>query len=137
MFLRYQQVTRIIKALAPETIVEIGTWQGDHALLMAGEALRHRKYVHYWGFDLFEDASDSTDANELNVRSHHKHAEIVDKLQAFQDANPTFSFDLLRGNTRHICLAVKPNADKRRCPAAALSRLPAQSGSPRMTVSNR
>ena len=84
MFLRYQQVSRIIELVKPKTIVEVGTWNGDHALIMAKTALRHQTAVHYWGFDLFEGASESIDIQEFNFRSHTKLEEVKENFEKFQ-----------------------------------------------------
>ena len=108
MFLRYQQVSRIIDLIKPKTIVEVGTWNGDHAVIMARAAMRHNETIHYWGLDLFENASDDLDREEFNVRSHHTLADVRNKLKSFQDSNPGFSFDLIPGNTRNT-LSTKHN----------------------------
>jgi len=100
MFVRYQQVSRIINLVKPASIVEIGTWNGDHAIVMATAALKNREKVHYRGFDLFEDASATTDKTEFNVRSHHSIDAVRAKLSAFRDKNPGFSFELVQGDTR-------------------------------------
>jgi hypothetical protein len=102
MFLRYQQVSRLLDILKPKTIVEVGTWNGDQAILMASAALRHRRTVHYWGFDLFEQATQETDTYELNVRSHHSRSSVHEKLSNFASENQGFSFDLISGNSQDI-----------------------------------
>lgn len=100
MFLRYQQVSRIIDLVKPTSLIEIGTWNGDHALIMAAAALRHNPRVHYCGYDLFETATAETDGAEFNVRSHHSLEKVRAKLAAFQAAHSGFTFDLIRGDTR-------------------------------------
>ena len=105
MFLRYQQVSRIIELVKPKTIVEVGTWNGDHALIMAKTALRHQTAVHYWGFDLFEGSSESIDIQEFNFRSHTKLEEVKEKLEKFQRSNKGFTFNLIKGNTRQTIRA--------------------------------
>jgi len=100
MFLRYQQVSRIVELVKPATIIEIGTWNGDHALIMAKAALKYRARLHYTGYDLFDTATDQTDQTEFNVRSHHSRAAVQAKLAAFQADNPGFTFDLVEGDTR-------------------------------------
>ena len=100
MFLRYQQVSRLVELVRPASIVEIGTWNGDHAIIMATVALKHRDRVHYTGYDLFDQANDRTDALEFNVRSHHSRASVYAKLVAFQATHPGFTFELIQGDTR-------------------------------------
>ena len=100
MFLRYQQVSRLVELVKPASIVEIGTWNGDHAIIMATVALKHHDRVHYTGYDLFDQANDRTDALEFNVRSHHSRAAVHAKLAAFQATHPGFTFELIPGDTR-------------------------------------
>ena len=73
----------------------------DNAMLMATEALRQRPHVHYWGFDLFEGASDTFDCAYFNLRSHHASAEVNAKREAVESENPRFSFHLDRGNAEN------------------------------------
>ena len=98
--IRYRQLTAIIKATKPRSIVEVGCWDGQRAIQMATEALKHHPVVAYWGYDLFEDATEETDARELNVKRHVTLDEINATLTKFRDSNPGFSFLLLKGDTR-------------------------------------
>lgn len=97
--MRYDQLLPIIDKHKPKTIVEVGTWNGLRAIMMATKALEHGP-VHYLGFDLFEDATDETDERELNVKAHNTEAEVAGRLIEFQDKNPGFTFDLMKGDTR-------------------------------------
>lgn len=97
--MRYNQLIPIIEKSKPKTIVEVGTWNGHRAIMMATEALKHQKEVHYTGFDLFEDATAETDDKELNVKPHHAKSEVEKRLKAFQDENPGFKFSLIKGDT--------------------------------------
>lgn len=97
---RYNQLFPIIDKHKPQTIVEVGTWNGLRALAMVSAALKHSDKVHYTGFDLFEDADDGTDKEELNVKAHHTVAEVQSLLEGFAKENPGFSFQLIKGNTR-------------------------------------
>jgi len=87
---RYTQLIPIIEKLKPATIVEIGTWNGQRAIMMATEALKHQDKVHYTGFDLFEDATDETDERELNVKKHCSIAAVRGRLEDFQQNNLDF-----------------------------------------------
>ncbi len=98
--MRYGQLCNVIEANRPQRIVEVGTWTGDRAVQMAAEALKYQERVHYTGFDLFEDATDETDAKELNVKKHVSRDDVNSKLMAFRKENPGFSFNLVPGNTR-------------------------------------
>ena len=90
----------MVDLIKPATIVEVGTWNGDHAIIMAAAALKHRTNVHYTGYDLFDEASPLTDETEFNVRSHHSLETVQAKLAEFQANHPGFTFDLVRGDTR-------------------------------------
>jgi predicted O-methyltransferase YrrM len=95
---RYDQIISLIKKHKPQRIVEIGTWNGGRAILMAREALRHSKIVHYTGYDLFETATAQTDKEEFNVKPHHSASAVSKKLH---DAKlKGLTFDLIPGNTR-------------------------------------
>lgn len=104
MINRYQQIDIIIDYIRPQNIVEIGTWNGDRALVMATKALEYRDYIHYWGFDLFEDASPESDQAELNAKPHHSLTEVTEKLEIFSQQNSGYFFDLIQGNTRQTLL---------------------------------
>lgn len=108
--MRYDQLIPIIENVKPKTILEIGTWNGLRAIQMACAALQHSPKVKYIGFDLFEDATEETDAEELNVKAHNSIADVTATLQAFKDENPGFSFKLHKGNTRKT---LKGNVPKR------------------------
>jgi len=97
--MRYNQLLPLIAFHKPKTIVEVGTWNGLRAIMMATEALKHQKRIHYIGFDLFEDATPDTDARELNVKAHSSLADVEGRLAAFQDSNKGFRFTLIKGDT--------------------------------------
>lgn len=98
--MRYQQLLPIIAKAKPKVIVEVGTWNGLRAIEMCTEALKHQDSVHYTGFDLFEHASDETDARELNVKAHHSFKDAHARLRTFKNDNPGFEFALYPGDTR-------------------------------------
>lgn len=97
---RYSQLIPLIEQVKPKHIVEVGTWNGLRAMMMAEEALKHQESVHYSGFDLFEEATDQTDADELNVKAHFSGKDVADRLEKFAEANPGFSWELFAGNSR-------------------------------------
>jgi predicted O-methyltransferase YrrM len=105
---RYGQLINIIDDVKPKTILEVGTWNGDRAIQMAEAALKHQEQVTYYGFDLFEEASDETDAAELNVKRHFTVDEVITKLKAFQEkvGVDRFQAHLFKGNTRETLLTV-------------------------------
>lgn len=97
---RYNQILNIIAHIKPRTIVEVGTWNGLRAIMMATEALKHQESVHYIGFDLFEDANEETDKRELNVKEHHSVQDVWHRLLCFQQDHPGFTARLIKGDTR-------------------------------------
>lgn len=97
---RYDQITRIIAMFKPVSIVEVGTWNGDRAILMATEALKHKKEFIYYGFDLFEQANKESDDRELNVKKHFSADDVRKKLLEFKEKNAGFDFALVAGDTR-------------------------------------
>jgi predicted O-methyltransferase YrrM len=55
---RLRNLDRLIAERKPQTIVEIGVWRGQTARRMIRAAVKQRRDVSYWGFDLFEGLSD-------------------------------------------------------------------------------
>lgn len=94
---RYVQLLQAIELFKPKTIAEIGTWNGQNAIRMIKQAQRHHKKISYIGYDLFEDASDTTDAEELNVKKHYGINEVQGLIK---DACPDADITLYKGNTR-------------------------------------
>lgn len=97
--MRYNQLLPIIEHVKPKVIVEVGTWNGLRAIQMATAALQFGP-VEYYGFDLFEDATDETDERELNVKAHYSAYDVGTKLSQFSEQNPDFKFLLIKGDTR-------------------------------------
>lgn len=87
--MRYSRLLDYVRAYQPKAILEVGTWNGGRAL----EMLRIVPDAKYYGFDLFEDASAGTDAEEKNVKPHYS----VRFVKAFLDG---FNVELHKGNTR-------------------------------------
>ena len=97
---RYSQLLGIIQQEKPKTIVEVGTWNGDRALEMATQLIADDLPCHYIGFDLFEDATDETDAAELNVKKHFSYDEVSAKLDQFVEEFPGFTYEIYKGDTK-------------------------------------
>lgn len=94
---RYDQLLKAIDLFMPQIIVEIGTWSGYNAVRMIKQAQKHRSGVWYIGYDLFEDATDDTDAEELNLKQHYTVEQVTDYISK---ACPDVEFNLIKGNTR-------------------------------------
>lgn len=52
---RYKNIFELIEEIKPKTIMEIGTWNGNHAEQMIRLAQKFNNPITYYGFDLFED----------------------------------------------------------------------------------
>lgn len=88
--MRYEQLIAACAKKQPRAILEIGTWNGDRAL----QLLQVSPKSVYYGFDLFEDATPTTDKEEMNVKPHWDLDAVAQKLSGF-DAH------LVKGNTRY------------------------------------
>jgi predicted O-methyltransferase YrrM len=86
---RYGQLIAACFKAQPAAILEIGTWNGERAL----QLLQAAPYARYYGFDLFEDATAVTDAEEMNVKRHWPLADVEHKLKGYRAL-------LTKGNTR-------------------------------------
>ena len=93
---RYDNLFRLIDEHECTTIVEIGTFRGDHAIQMIKCAQKYGS-VTYYGFDLFEDMTQEVYTAELSkgpVGGFHS-VDIRMKLN-MTGAN----IHLIKGNTR-------------------------------------
>lgn len=97
---RYSAVTDAIRAQKAKAILEVGTWNGDRAIAMAGAALEGGGKVLYVGFDLFERMTADKAKAELNVKTPSPEVAVKGKLDAFKAKHGDFSFMLYRGDTR-------------------------------------
>jgi predicted O-methyltransferase YrrM len=92
---RYDTILELINVFKPQSIVETGTWSGRNAHRMITEAQKHHKDISYTGYDLFEDATSETDAQEFNVKPHNKMADVESALRGTEA-----KIHLVKGNTR-------------------------------------
>ena len=98
---RYQQLDVIVEDIKPATILEVGTWDGERAIHLCELALKHRDKVTYFGFDLFEEATQESDLLELNVKAHWSVDGVLYKFKKLQETwGDRFEAHLFRGNTR-------------------------------------
>jgi predicted O-methyltransferase YrrM len=88
--MRYEQLVMACYLKQPVAILEIGTWNGVRAQQLLQVAPRAR----YFGFDLFEDATEQSDAEELNVKPHHRIVDVQARLAGHKAT-------LVKGNTRY------------------------------------
>ncbi len=97
---RYDQLVRLVQHCKPATIVEVGTHNGIRAERMSREALKHNPNVHYVGFDLFDEANETTNKEEMNGKGAADFDAAMQRLNDVKEANPGFTFELHKGNTR-------------------------------------
>ncbi len=88
---RYGQLIDVIKEKQPRNIMEIGTSAGRTARIMLDNA----KKATYYGFDLFDEATEETDKKEMNVKAHVPKEKVREKLEGFN------AF-LFQGNTKEV-----------------------------------
>jgi hypothetical protein len=90
------------------TILEIGVWDGEHAQLMIGAALRNRPpdQVAYHGVDLFEAADEALLAREVSKPPPPMES-VSQKLQRFRDLG--VSINLYQGNTTELLPQLVPS----------------------------
>ena len=98
--MRYSRLLDYVRAYQPKAILEVGTWNGQTAHAM----LKIVPDAKYYGFDLFEDASAVTDAEEKNVKPHY----TMRYVKAFLDG---FDVELHKGNTRETLAAFDKPVD--------------------------
>ena len=89
--LRYSDLFLCCKSRKPKSIIEIGANNGYSAYNMIVNAGASR----YVGFDLFEDASDETNAREMNAKKPAVMSEVLEALEDGTDA----SILLIKGDT--------------------------------------
>ena len=111
---RYLYLVAAIDFYRSKNILEVGTWNGNRAIEMAGAALKHSDVAHYTGFDLFEDATKETDKKEFNTKQHNSKENVEKKLAAFaaevKEKGKTFTYCLIKGDTKET-LKVIQNKD--------------------------
>ena len=92
---RYNYLWEYIEKFNISSIMEIGTYTGDHALKMieTAEKLNSTKTVHYYGFDVFEDMTKELFDYEV-AKWPSSMSEIHLKL-----SNTTADVELIKGNS--------------------------------------
>jgi predicted O-methyltransferase YrrM len=92
---RYNYLWEYIEKFNITSIMEIGTYTGDHALTMiaTAERLYPTKTVHYYGFDLFEDMTKELFDYEV-AKWPSSMSDVAEKL-----SNTTADVELIKGNS--------------------------------------
>lgn len=105
---RYGHLTKTIVERECRTIVEIGVWDAEHSRQMIQAALRKSPpaQVRFYGFDLFEAASDDLLESEVS-KSARTLDEARRKLAPFEALGVTV--ELHQGNTMEVLPRVVPS----------------------------
>lgn len=85
----------LIDQFKPQSIIEIGVWNGANAIRMIRQAQKHHDDITYTGYDLFEDATAETDAKEFNVKGHNHIRAVAAEIKAATGITPI----LIKGDT--------------------------------------
>ena len=96
---RYSQLAILIALVKPRTIVEVGTNRGDSAVAMCLEALKHRRQVHYIGFDVFDTRDEDFHRRVFNGKGAVSRQFVHDRLDSIRSQFSSFTFELIEGET--------------------------------------
>lgn len=79
---RYQRITEEILRIKAQTVMEIGTWNGDRAveILRAMMEATGGKGVYY-GFDLFEGMTSERSIREFNVKKPFPRDVVMERIE--------------------------------------------------------
>lgn len=94
---RYGHLNKLIEKHKPQHICEIGTNKGGSAISMCNTALRHNDNIKYTGYDLFEEGSALTNAEEYNLKGSQSYRKV---LKTLKDQLPTVEIELIMGDTK-------------------------------------
>lgn len=98
---RYEQIIRILQNYPHQTILEVGTHNGNRGIEMCSVNLAKGFPVKYFGFDLFEHGNEQTNIEELNAKGNPRFEDVNKKFAELQSQFPTlFTYKLVAGNTR-------------------------------------
>lgn len=96
---RYSQLAILIALMKPRTIIEVGTNRGDSAVTMCREALKHRRQVHYIGFDVFDTRDEDFHRHVFNAKQVASRQFVRDRLDSIRSQFSSFTFELIEGET--------------------------------------
>jgi hypothetical protein len=83
----------------PKIIVETGTHSGRTAAFMCSIALKYNDDVEYYGFDLFDMASEETHKREINGKGAGSYEKATARLTGLKNQYPKFKYTLHKGFT--------------------------------------
>lgn len=96
---RYSQLQTLVALVKPRTIIEVGTNRGETALRLNLEALKHQPKVHFIGFDVFDTKDEDFHRRVFNGKGSHSRQLVHDRLQSISRQHPSFTFELIEGDT--------------------------------------
>jgi predicted O-methyltransferase YrrM len=80
--MRYKHLNSEIKSIKPKTILEIGTWNGEHSISMINTALSFNDEVEYYGFDIFEGINEDVRKKELHTKNVENGENVKNKIKS-------------------------------------------------------
>ena len=104
---RYNHLFEEVSKCKPSTILEIGTWNGTHAVQLINEAAKYtpKDDIIYYGFDLWDDLSEEQYFSEfLYPKAKASFDEANEKLR-----KTGIEYHLHRGNTRESLPVFNPS----------------------------
>jgi predicted O-methyltransferase YrrM len=96
---RYSQLETLVALVKPRTIIEVGTNRGESAMRLSLEALKHRRKVHYIGFDVFDTKDEDFHRRVFNGKGSYSRQLVHDRLKSISLQHPSFTFELIEGDT--------------------------------------
>lgn len=100
---RYAKILDFIDTYRPQSIIEVGTWNGANAIRMINRAAQYHPQIEYTGYDLFEEATRESDLAEFNVKGHNHISAVEAYIRS--EIGPSHTIKLVKGNTRDTLIA--------------------------------
>lgn len=104
---RYDQMLPLIAKYKPRRIVEVGVHRGMRAQRLCLEALDHRDWVSYVGYDVFDTVGNQFQEEALNGKGPPSQADATARLRAVQG----LEFAFVVGDTRETLHGKPPEVD--------------------------
>lgn len=104
---RYDQMLPLIAEHRPRKIVEVGVHRALRAMKLCQEALQHRDWVSYTGYDVFETLSQQFQEDALNGKGMALQAQAEGRLRTVQGLD----WKLVVGDTRDTLHGTEVEAD--------------------------
>lgn len=102
---RYKLIYDELEILKPQSIIEIGVATGANLIKMCSIALRHRKKIRYFGFDLFKAQG------QAFYEKEHTRTGVASKKEIevlIKESKLNIIYELIEGFTQKTLLRFKP-----------------------------